>query len=216
MLDEGSTQSVYDQISERIADGILSPGSWIREASLAESLGTSRTPVREALRTLAAEGAVEVLKNRGVRVRVWSEEEIAETYALRALLEGYAARLACTHRTDEQLATLSTIHARLELAVERREPGFLNRLAEENAQFHATILEMAASPLLTSFIRTLSSVTVVRRAFRGYSEHDIARTVSSHRDVLLGISTRSPALAEAAMASHILAAQTSADTALRT
>lgn len=207
-------QSVYDSILTLIADGQLKPGTWLRESSLSEQIGTSRTPIREALRALAADGLVEVVKNRGARVRNWTTEQIAETYNLRALLEGYAARQACKNTTSEDIKQLREIQDRLELALNERAPGFLDDVANLNAEFHRTILSMANSPLLTSFVETLSSVSLVRRAFRGYNDQDLIRTVSSHRDIILGIETHVPDLAESTMQSHILAARGPAITVL--
>src|ERR1700753_2185897 len=88
------TRLAYDAVRERIASGVFPPGSWLREHTVATSLGLSRTPVREALRLLAAEGVVELVHNRGARVSDWSAEDIDEAYRLRALIEGYGAGLA--------------------------------------------------------------------------------------------------------------------------
>ena len=210
---EGTT-GVYNAILNQIADGQLPSGAWLRESTLSEQMGTSRTPVREALRILAADGLVEVVKNRGARVRTWTNEQIIETYNLRAVLEGYAARQACASSTPAFLERLHDIQRRMEEALETREPQFLDRVAELNAEFHGTIQSMANSPLLSGFVETLSSVSLVRRAFRGYTEQDLDRTVASHRDIILGIETQTPDLAQAAMQSHILAATRSATTAL--
>ena len=84
----------YEALRERIAVRRASaPGTWLREHTVATSLGLSRTPVREALRLLAAEGVVELVHNRGARVVSWSAEDIDEAYRLRALIEGYGAGL---------------------------------------------------------------------------------------------------------------------------
>ena len=88
------TRVAYEALRERIASGGLGPGTWLREHTVATSLGLSRTPVREALRLLAAEGVVELVHNRGARVVSWSAEDIDEAYRLRALIEGYGAGLA--------------------------------------------------------------------------------------------------------------------------
>lgn len=207
--------SAYDLIAGRIASGTLTPGTWIREANLADELGTSRTPVREALRSLAAEGLVEFQRNRGARVRVWSEDEVEETYDLRAMLEGHGARQAANKAGAEEVARLKSIQEELEDVLRLQQPGFRNELAELNSAFHTAILEIAASPLLSGFVRTLSSVTLVRRAFEAYTEDDFNRTALSHRDIIRAIATQNAQLAEVAMANHILAAEDSAEVALR-
>jgi DNA-binding GntR family transcriptional regulator len=80
------TELAYDSIKDGITSGVLAPGEWLREYTVARSLGLSRTPVREALRVLAAEGIVELEHNRGARVIGWTSEDIDEVYRLRALL----------------------------------------------------------------------------------------------------------------------------------
>src|SRR5690242_8818642 len=93
-MPSATTRRAYDAIRADIGSGAVEPGAWLRESALAAALGLSRTPVREALRMLAAEGAVELVHNRGARVVQWSAADIDEVYRLRALLEGHAAALA--------------------------------------------------------------------------------------------------------------------------
>ncbi|WP_158252480.1 GntR family transcriptional regulator [Cryobacterium sp. Y57] len=212
--DGDSNRGVYEALLSDISEGALEPGSWLREEALATRLGTSRTPVREALRALAAEGLVEVVRNKGARVRNWTGEELSETYGLRALLEGYAARRAAEKHGAGMFDQLQEAESALESALEVRAPGYLDEVAEHNAKFHRIVLEMAESSLLGGFISTLSSVAVVKRAFRGYTEADLARTVVQHRDILLAVRVGSGDLAETAMRSHIYAAMYSASTAL--
>ena len=98
-----TTRRAYESVQEGIAAGELPAGSWLREPVVAARLGISRTPVREALRMLAAEGAVELVHNRGARVVRWSAEDIDEVYRLRGLLEGHGAALAARSATAEQV-----------------------------------------------------------------------------------------------------------------
>lgn len=211
---DSSASSVYDALVALIADGELRPGEWLREEAVSKLLGTSRTPVREALRSLAADGLVELVHNRGARVRNWSSAQIVETYSLRAVLEGFAARQASERRRPDAVAQLRSVQDELEAALEARAEGYLDRVAELNAEFHRTVLKMADSPLLEGFVETLSSLPLVRRAFRGYTEADLLRTIVSHRDIIRGIETSSADLAEAAMRGHILAAASPASNAL--
>lgn len=198
--------TAYAALLERIANGTLPPGAWLREEALAEELGTSRTPVREALRTLAAEGLVEIVRNRGAQVRNWSAEQLEETYSLRATLEGYAAQRATTYATAADAEGLRAIQTELERIVADREPGWLDALADANARFHHRIIELSHSTFLGGFVSTLHSASFVRRAFRGYSEQDLQRTITHHRDIVTGIATGNAALSSASMQAHILAA----------
>ncbi|MFA5606447.1 MAG: GntR family transcriptional regulator [Leucobacter sp.] len=201
-----SHTSAYAQLLERITNGELPPGARLREAALADELGVSRTPVREALRSLAAEGLVDIIRNRGAQVRSWTVEQLEDTYALRSLLEGYAARRAVERSDEVGLARLRELQDELENAVERRPAGWLDTVADANSRFHAVIIELAATPFLSGIIATLHSASFVRRAFRGYSSQDLQRTIVAHRDIIRGIEQRNSELSAAAMQAHILAA----------
>src|SRR6476469_5042599 len=111
----------YDSIKDGITSGVISPGEWLREYAVASSLGLSRTPVREALRALAAEGIVELEHNRGARVIAWTSEDIDEVYRLRALVEGFVVSLSTCHATTEELAELRRVEDKYEQAVEAGE-----------------------------------------------------------------------------------------------
>ena len=115
-----STRRAYEALQDGIAAGELSAGSWLREPVVAARLGLSRTPVREALRMLAAEGAVELVHNRGARVVRWSAQDIDEVYRLRGLLEGQGAALAARHATAEQVDRVRDCQQRYEQALDEQ------------------------------------------------------------------------------------------------
>ena len=106
--------SLHDEILTRLRDhiveGNLPDGSRVPERQLCEMLGISRTPLREALKVLAAEGLVELLPNRGARVRQLSEQDIAELFDVMGGLEGLAGRLACENITDQEIAEIERLH----------------------------------------------------------------------------------------------------------
>ncbi len=97
---------VTETIRDRILAGVYPAGHHLRENALATDLKVSRTPVREALQRLAADGLVDLSRNRGARVTGFTGEELDEIYGLRVLLEGYGAKLAATRMTDESLERL--------------------------------------------------------------------------------------------------------------
>ena len=107
-------QSLHDEILTRLRDhiveGNIPDGGRIPERQLCEMLGISRTPLREALKVLAAEGLVELLPNRGARVRALGEQDLAELFDMMAGLEGLAGRLACENITDEEIAEIERLH----------------------------------------------------------------------------------------------------------
>src|SRR6202051_2868562 len=107
-------QSLHDEILTRLRDhiveGNIAEGGRVPERQLCEMLGISRTPLREALKVLASEGLVELLPNRGARVRKLSEQYVDELFDVMGGLEGLAGRLACEHITDAEIAEIERLH----------------------------------------------------------------------------------------------------------
>jgi DNA-binding GntR family transcriptional regulator len=145
-----------DRVRERLLEGILSgrypPDARIVETQVARELGTSQAPVREALRGLEALGVVEIAPFRGARVRRPTTRELLEAYAVRTVLESLAARLAVPHLTDDDLARLTGAAAEMH---EAAAAGDRHRVAEADARFHGTIVELAGNGTLLKVWRSL-------------------------------------------------------------
>lgn len=164
-------QAALEYLRGRIADGSLAPHDRIRQERIAEEMGSSVVPVREALKTLEAEGQVVYLPRRGYQVRRLGLDELTETYRLRELLEDEAVRLAMPHLTDEVFEVLEeAMHSMESAAV----GGDVATMTDENRRFHFTIYSAAGSPRMVDFIRQLWQSTDAYRS-RYYSE-------SVHRD----------------------------------
>jgi DNA-binding GntR family transcriptional regulator len=217
------TRVAYAALRERIASGGLGPGTWLREHTVATSLGLSRTPVREALRLLAAEGVVELVHNRGARVVSWSAEDIDEAYRLRALIEGYGAGLAAARADAACVAELRSLQERYEQALDGQDPQPTSApmssapmssapmsSAQCNDDFHAAVLAASGSARLPVLVAVVSSAPLVRRVLHSYDDDDRRRSVMAHRDVITAIANGDADLATSAMSSHILAARYSA------
>jgi DNA-binding GntR family transcriptional regulator len=206
------TRVAYEALRERIASGGLGPGTWLREHTVATSLGLSRTPVREALRLLAAEGVVELVHNRGARVMSWSAEDIDEAYRLRALIEGYGAGLAAARADAGCVAELRGLQERDERALDEQDPRAAGQMASAqcNDDFHAAVLAASGSARLPVLVAMVSSAPLVRRVLQSYDDDDRRRSVMAHRDVITAIAHGDADLATSAMSSHILAARYSA------
>lgn len=200
-----STPAVHAVLRERIASGRLAAGDWLRETHLAAELGTSRTPVREALRALAAEGLVELVHHRGARVVRWSAADLDETYRLRALLEGEAAGLAARRATSDDVAVMAAAQGRYERSIADGAPTV--ERAGCNDAFHAAVLSASGSTRLPVLLAVLTSAPLRARAIGSYTADDLQRSVLQHRDVLTAVQQGDEALAVAAMRSHILAAR---------
>lgn len=144
-----TTDTVVEILREAIFDGVLQPSTWLREKELAQELSVSRTPVRDALRRLAAEGLVTIVVNQGAMVASMTIEDILEVYAVRENLEGLAAGLAARRRSPEDLERLEEA---LELMGRSIADGRTSELASLNLAFHKVIREAAANRLLERFL----------------------------------------------------------------
>lgn len=138
-----------DQMRTAILDGQYKPGEWMRQERIAQELGVSQMPVREALKELASEGLIEHVPYRGARVVNISANDVEDIYALRAFLESRAAGLAASQITPEELTELKQLHAEIE---EYSAPEHLAKYRELNRRFHELIFTASRRDYL---IRTL-------------------------------------------------------------
>jgi len=200
--------SAYHELRSQILSGQYSHGEHLAEEEIAEALGISRTPVREALRRLAAEGLVEVTPNRGANVAQWSTEELREIFTLRAMLESYAVERAVVRATREDLIQLEIICERMEAVVAKpKSAKSYTAIAQVNRDFHGALAALADSPRLNALIESLTLVPVVLQTFRKYSPEALARSSRHHREILDAMKARDGAWASSVMRAHILAAR---------
>jgi DNA-binding GntR family transcriptional regulator len=141
---------VYVAIRERIRDGALARGARVHQEDLAAELGVSRTPVREALRRLAAEGLVEMHTNRGARVADVSESDMRASYEARLIVEPGAARLAAQRGLSEPQARM-----RAAVAAQRRAIGKIRPSFEANRDFHIALVAASGNDFLGYFVENL-------------------------------------------------------------
>jgi DNA-binding GntR family transcriptional regulator len=194
----------YAWMRERILSGAFAPRAHLKEEELAARIGTSRTPVRDALRRLAGEGLVAMERDRGTYVAEFSREEIEEIFVLRAGLEAYAAALAARRISPAQLARLERLAGEME-AQARREERY-TRFAALNNDFHLTVLEAARSPRLASLLRPLVNIPIVLLKHYNWQPGrvDIARSNRDHRELIEALRARDPARARARMHTHVV------------
>ncbi len=141
---------VYSAIRERISSGSLPRGARVHQEDLAEELGVSRTPVREALRRLAAEGLVEMRTNRGARVADVDQVGMRVSYEARTVIEPGAARLAAARRVPEPLARM-----RAAVVAQRRSLRNVRRSFEANREFHLALAAASGNDVLVQFAERL-------------------------------------------------------------
>jgi DNA-binding GntR family transcriptional regulator len=196
---------LYEEVAERLRQRIyhreLAPGEWIDELKIAEQLGISRTPLREALKVLAAEGLVTMKVRRGAYVTEVSERDLADVYHLLALLESDAVAVVAQRATAEQIATLQALHAELEAAAQ---PGQVNRehFFAINERFHMQLLAIADNKWRDQMVADLRKVMKLHRHNSLLKEGRIDESLAEHRAVMGAIEARDPQAAQAQMLAH--------------
>jgi DNA-binding GntR family transcriptional regulator len=166
--------------------------------------------VREALRRLGSEGLVELLPNRGARVRSWTADDLDETYELRAALEGLGARRAAgrigAHDLD-RLAALADEMVGVDPSLGHRPPGDFADLAALNGEFHAVIVRAAGSGRLGETLKGVVQVPLVLRTYQRYTPEALARSHAHHHELVDALRAGDGTWAESVMRSHVLAAR---------
>lgn len=146
--------ATVEALRQMIVTGALGPGQKLREQELCERLGVSRTPLREALRTLAAQGLVNLTENRGAEVAPLTLDDITALFEVVGTLEALAARLACRTMSEEAIAEVGVLHYRMLLHHVRQElPAYFAL----NQQIHRALVEAARNPVLLAVWEMLSS-----------------------------------------------------------
>jgi DNA-binding GntR family transcriptional regulator len=197
---------VVERIRTQILQGKLTPGQWLRQERLAAELGTSYTPIREALKQLQAEGMVEHVPYRGVRVVQFSPQDVLDIYGMRAVLEGQAAAGAAIRLTDAQRAHLRQIHEQM-LAYTGTE--HLQLVRDLNQQFHQVIIEASGRTYLIRVLRMIWTWSpamlwsqFVNPAIEGDSEY-VAEDNAEHGQILAALEAQDGEAAERLMRQHI-------------
>ena len=196
-------RALYEEVAEllrqRIFSRELQPGSWIDELKIAEEYGISRTPLREALKVLAAEGLVTMKVRRGAYVTEVSDKDLADVYHLLALLESDAAGVVARQATDLELAELNGLHTELKAAVKKREQFFAI-----NERFHMRILEIADNRWRQQMVADLRKVMKLNRHNSLLKAGRIGESLQEHQAVMDALLARDPVLTQARMHAHFL------------
>jgi DNA-binding GntR family transcriptional regulator len=190
----------YARIRQGITGGEWPPGTPLREEELAALCGVSRTPVREALRRLEAEYLVRRTEGARSFVADWSADDVAEMFALRAILEGHAAARAATRITPEAIAELQALNAEVHAACGTDDT---DRFLNANRAFHAIVLEAAASPRLAQMLGALVEQPVVRRTAQRYGRGEFVRSHAEHAALIEAFLARDAQWAQSTMTGHI-------------
>lgn len=206
MKKHGSSNGVLEKLRHLILTGEYAPNERLIEEQLAERLGVSRTPVRQALTMLEAEGLVEIIPNRGAMVCSFSVEEVWDIYDLRAVLEGYAARRAAERMEESDLNLMRDLAAKMEdLAIRgaHDHEEEIRRLVALNNEFHGAVVEASRNRRLKRLVQRTVELPLVFKAFFWYTPHERAISNHYHRQILRALESRDGERAEIIMREHI-------------
>ena len=189
----------YDRFREALHQGVLAPGQRVLETEIAERFGMSRTPVREAIRRLQAEGLVTPLPGRGLCVARYDHAEMEELYVTREALEGIAARLAAANAGRPDIALLQRL-----VTEEAGLPA--GALAEHNRRFHRALHQAAHNRYLLRSLSALSDALALLGPTTLEQPGRAGAAQAEHAAIVAAVARRDEAAAEAAARAHIAAA----------
>jgi DNA-binding GntR family transcriptional regulator len=198
--------SLHDGVAARlralIFDGALAPGQWVDEKALAAQWQISRTPLREALKVLAAEGLVELVPHRGCRVIELTEADADDLFPVMALLEGRCALEAVRNADDAALAQLRHLHAELE---RHAAAGDVDGYYRANHDFHSRVQQLADNRWLDRSTGDLRRFLRLMRGQQLQLPGRMAASINEHRVLIDAFEQRDAARAERAMHDHLMA-----------
>lgn len=194
--------AVIDHLRTFIVEGMLAPGVKLNERELCERLGISRTPLREALKVLAAEGLVELLPNRGATVSQMSEVEIREMFELMSGLEAFSGELACERMTPAELAEIKALHYEM-LACHAQND--LSGYYARNRAIHDRINEAARNAALRQIYVSTNRRLQALRFRSNYSTSKWESAIRDHEEMIRALEARDGKKMAAILRGHLLA-----------
>lgn len=196
--------ALHEQVAQRLrqmlVEGHIAPGAKLNERELSEVLNVSRTPLREAIKMLAAEGLVELVPNRGAIAVALSEDDVFHTFEVMAGLEAQSGELAAQRITDAQLAEIQALHFEMMAAYTRSDLSNYYRL---NSAVHSAINSAAANPVLTATYAQVNARLQALR-FRSNQDGDKWKTaVDEHSQMVAALGARDSAAMRAVLLKHL-------------
>jgi DNA-binding GntR family transcriptional regulator len=204
-----AADKAYDEIRKALLGGKFGIGARLKEKDLAATIGVSRTPVREALRRLNAEGLIDFSASHRAAVAQWTGESIDDLFRLRASLEAYAAALSAERISDAAINEMSALADKMEQTSAGKRTIDFDQISLLNSQFHKIILKTAANNRLQILMAGLIETTIVLRTYHRYTPAELMRSFGHHRELIAAFSAHDPEWARSVMTSHILAARAS-------
>ena len=199
---QGLHKLVVEQIQQMIIEGALAPGTRLNERLLCEKLGVSRTPLREALKILAALGLVNLLPNRGAAVVQLTPQDIAETFEVISHLESMAGELACARITDQEIGEIRALHVEMLACHARRE---LPAYYRANQGIHDLINRAARNEVLRQIYTTVNSRVKALRYSSNLDRERWDSAVREHATMIEALEARDGKRLAAILERHVLA-----------
>jgi len=193
-------EEVADRLRQRIFDGELAPGVFLDEVQLAQELAISRTPLREALKVLTAEGLVRHEPRRGCFVAQVTEQDLDEIFPVIALLEGRCAYEAALNASEADLQALEELHGKLARHAKARR---VNDYYAANFAIHEAIITLADNRWLAQVITDLRKIVKLARLQQLHAPGRLEQSLSEHLAVFAALKARDAEGAEAAMRTHL-------------
>jgi DNA-binding GntR family transcriptional regulator len=199
------TEYAYEEIKNNILAGIYKPGEKLTETSLANELEVSRTPIRDALLRLGADGLVSITPHKGIMVTKLTKKDVQDYYQIRTVLEGLAAKLAAENATDSELILFKEFFDSLEEVYEREKAQESYKdIAKKNIELHQMICQMAKNDGLTKMLENLSSpITLVRSTNWNTFKDRKNQSMREHREIAHAILSKDGKLAQEKAEKHI-------------
>lgn len=191
---------LVDRLHLLIVSGELAPGSKVPEKTLCDRFGVSRTPLREALKVMAAEGLVRLEPNRGAWVTLVTVDEVDEVFPVLGALEALAGELACRNFTDDEVAAIEALHQQMEQSYESRD---LDAYFAINQQIHGAILAAARNDTLTASCQALAVRIQRARYLANMSDERWFTAVQEHKKILQFVVARDGAQLGQALLDHM-------------
>lgn len=196
---ESLSSQIRDVLLERIMTGVLKPGDRLIELKIAAEMTTSQAPVREALRELETMGVIEVMPNKGARVRIITNQELQQLYDVRALLEGYATGIIAL----QGISVITRLRECVRLMKRAARDEDSMKFAEHNSEFHRIIVDATGNQILLDLWNTLN-VKARTMANVARSRKNLQELAESHLEIITAIQSGSTSTAHNAAQDHVL------------
>ena len=202
--DQSLRGKVFRKLREDILSGVYKEHDELREISIGEEMGVSRTPVREALRQLELEGLVAIIPNKGAYVTGITPKDVHDIYKIRSMLEGLCARWATMNITENQISELEEIILLSEFHLKKASSGKAKQVSELDGKFHKVLYIASNSRILEHVLSDFHKYVQVARTMSVGAESRAEKSIAEHRDILEAIKSKDADLAERLANEHIM------------